>query len=81
MPAQRQEGFEAHLEALQRIVDDLEGGECTLEESLERYLDGVKRVRACREVLGQAEQKVRVLQRDAEGNPAEASFTEEADED
>ena len=81
MPGKRQEGFEAHLEALQRIVDELEGGECTLEESLERYLDGVKRVRACREVLGQVEKKVRVLQRDAEGNPAEASFTEEADED
>ena len=52
-----------------------------MEESLERYLDGVKRVKACREVLGQVEQKVRVLQRDADGNPAEASFTEEADGD
>ena len=81
MPAKRQDGFEDHLEALQRIVDELEGGECTLEESLERYLDGVKRVKACREVLGQVEQKVRVLQRDADGNPAEASFTEEADGD
>ena len=81
MPGKREDGFEDHLEALQRIVDELEGGECTLEESLERYLDGVKRVRACREVLGQVEQTVRVLQRDAEGNPAEASFTEEADED
>ncbi len=81
MPGKREDGFEDHLEALQRIVDELEGGECTLEESLERYLDGVKRVKACRDVLGEVERKVHVLQRDADGNPAEAPFTEEADED
>ena len=75
--ANRKEGFEDHLEALEKIVEALEQGELTLDQALERFEDGVKRLKACRELLSKAEEKVKILVRDAEGDLKEEPFESE----
>ena len=73
----KKEGFEEHLETLERIVEELESGELTLDGQMERYQEGVKRLKACYELLRSAEQQVKKLVRDAEGSLSEEPFEEE----
>ena len=75
--ANRKEGFEDHLEALEKIVEQLEQGELTLDAALERFEEGVKRLKACRDLLTKAEEKVKILVRDAEGELKEEPFESE----
>lgn len=53
--------FGEALRELETIVAELESGRLELEESLERYERGVGLLKALRERLSDAEQKVRVL--------------------
>jgi len=56
--------FEASLEALERIVKQLESGDLPLEKSLELFEQGIRLSRECQERLTQAERKIEVLLRD-----------------
>jgi exodeoxyribonuclease VII small subunit len=60
-------GFEARLAELEALVDTLERGELTLEESLAAFERGVLLTRTCQKVLDVAEQRVRILTSGAEG--------------
>lgn len=62
--------FEKSLASLEKIVRQLEEGDLSLEESLKLFEDGVKLSRECQERLNQAERRIEVLLRDADGNPA-----------
>lgn len=53
--------FEKTLADLEKIVDELESGDLTLDESLAKYEQGVKALKQCYEVLRDAEKKVEVL--------------------
>ena len=64
---EKQPTFESALAELEQIIADLESGELTLDESLERYERGIKALNACRKVLAQAEQKIQLLLRTSEG--------------
>lgn len=55
------QSFEAALSELQTLVDTLEQGELTLEQSLATFERGIALTRTCREALDAAEQKVRIL--------------------
>lgn len=66
--------FEASLEALEKIVRDLERGDMPLEESLRLFENGVKLSRDCQERLNQAERRIEVLMRDADGRPVVTAF-------
>lgn len=59
--------FEASLAELEQIVKKLEEGEQPLEESLTLFEQGVKLARECRERLTQAERRIEVLIKDADG--------------
>ena len=62
--------FEAALAELEQVVADLEGGELGLEESLQRYEQGVARLKQCQLQLAAAEQKIELLSGlDASGAP------------
>jgi len=61
--------FETSLTALERIVRDMEQGDLPLEKSLELFEQGVRLSRECQERLSEAERRVEVLLRDAEGRP------------
>ena len=54
--------FETGLQELEDIVKTLEGGNISLEDSLLAYERGMALLAHCQETLGQAEQKIRVLE-------------------
>ena len=68
--------FEASLEALERIVQQLEGGDLPLEKSLELFEQGIRLSRECQERLTQAERRIEVLLRDNQGRPVTAPYNE-----
>lgn len=53
--------FEAQLNALNEIVNAMEQGELSLDDSLKQYEAGIKLVRACQKTLNTAEQQVNIL--------------------
>lgn len=59
--------FEKALEKLEKIVEELEGGDFSLDASLKKYEEGVKLARFCREKLGKARQKIESLTKDKDG--------------
>ena len=59
--------FEKAMEQLENIVDQIEAGEIGLEESLEKYAQGIKLITQCRAVLTAAEKKIEQLT--GEDNP------------
>jgi exodeoxyribonuclease VII small subunit len=62
--------FEEALEALEKIVERLEKGELTLEESLGLYEEGIRLSRLCHGKLEEAEGKIEMLLKNARGEPA-----------
>ncbi|EAW32069.1 exodeoxyribonuclease VII small subunit [marine gamma proteobacterium HTCC2143] len=53
--------FEEALDQLEELVEDMENGDLTLEESLKAFEQGIKLTRECQSALSQAEQKVQLL--------------------
>lgn len=62
--AEQMPDFEAALVELENLVEVMETGEITLEESLAHFERGIKLTRQCQQALKQAEQKVRILMQD-----------------
>ena len=58
--------FEKALAELEQLVETMEKGDLTLEDSLQYFERGVTLTRACQKALAEAEQKVRILTRDNE---------------
>jgi exodeoxyribonuclease VII small subunit len=61
---EKEPGFEESLDALEKIVAQLESGELPLERALEIFEDGVGLARRCQSQLEEAERKVEVLLRE-----------------
>ena len=59
--------FEVALERLETIVEELEGGNLTLDESIKRYEEGVKLSRLLGQTLDQAEKRIERLVAAADG--------------
>jgi exodeoxyribonuclease VII small subunit len=53
--------FEAALRELEGLVEKMEQGELSLEQSLADFERGIELTRACQRALQEAEQKVQVL--------------------
>ena len=63
--------FEQSLDALEHLVEQMERGEMSLEESLAAYERGVGLYRRCQTALEQAELRVRLLSDPLEPDGAE----------
>ncbi len=63
----KEKSFEETLERLGQIVADMESGNLSLEDSLKQYEEGIKCARLCKEKLEQAEKKVELLVKQADG--------------
>lgn len=62
MPKKRQSvHFEKSIDELETIVEQLETGELSLEESLKAFEKGVALTRQCQQALDDAEKKVEIL--------------------
>lgn len=71
--------FEESILELEKIVNKLEDGEVTLDESLALFERGIKLSARANKVLDDAEQKVNVLLKDKSGNVSEQEFTAHED--
>lgn len=61
MASKKKPELEQALEDLEAIVEQLERGEMSLDESLKAFEQGVRLTRQCQTILATAEQKVQQL--------------------
>jgi len=59
--------FEEALSDLEKIVEELENGELTLEQSLERFQKGIELSKYCNKRLDEVERKISILIENEEG--------------
>ena len=69
--------FEDSIKGLELIVRQLEGGELTLDQSLQSFEQGIKLARDCEQALETAKGKVEKLISTAKGVASEAVKVEE----
>lgn len=58
---QKTPDFETALEELEALVNRMENGESSLEDSLKDFERGIELTRSCQTALAEAEQKVEIL--------------------
>ena len=75
--AEKKMTFEQAMTRLEEIVSQLENGEHALEDALSLYEEGVKRMKQCVSMLDRAEQKVRKLRTDENGELSKVPFVPE----
>nr|WP_317412220.1 exodeoxyribonuclease VII small subunit [uncultured Solibaculum sp.] len=63
--------FETSMTQLEEIVAQLESGDLPVEQSIQRFEEGLKLLSYCSEVLQKAEQKITVLTEDQDKSPSE----------
>jgi len=80
MTRKKSVNFEQALEELENLVEQMEDGELSLEESLAAFEKGVRIARECQEALKLAEQRVQVLLQQ-NGEEKLADFAASGDED
>ena len=61
MAAKKSYPFEQSLEKLEQLVERMEQGDLSLEDSLSTFEQGIKLTRECSQALARAEQKVKLL--------------------
>lgn len=66
MTKKTEPNFEKSLRELEQLVEKMEDGNISLEESLKYFERGVALTRACQKSLAEAEQKVRILMNKSE---------------
>lgn len=59
--------FEGALEELESVVEQLESGDLSLEDSLAAFEKGVSLVKFCNQKLSEVEKKIELLVQDKEG--------------
>ena len=62
------ENFETSLMNLEKIVAELESGQLSLEDSLERYKNGIDLIKHCNKLIDKAEKEVAKLTKDFKEN-------------
>jgi len=68
MAKRKSDAFEESLKKLQAIVEKMERGDLPLEDAVESYIEGMKLAQACQQKLEEAEARVRMLMKEAEGD-------------
>lgn len=68
--------FESAMTRLEEIVRQLEGADVTLDDSLTLYEEGIALVKLCSGRLDEAEQKIKIIRTDSNGNKNEEDFNE-----
>jgi exodeoxyribonuclease VII small subunit len=59
--------FEVALEELESVVEQLESGDLSLEDSLAAFEKGIRLVKYCNQKLNEVERRVEVLVKDKDG--------------
>ncbi len=53
--------FEDAMKSLEQIANELENGELSLEQSVDKFEEGIKISKKCNEILEKAEKKISIL--------------------
>ena len=69
--------FEDSMKKLEKIVEELDKGDHTLEESLQKFEEGLKLGKTCKDILEKAELRVRKLTEDDDGTYKEVDASDE----
>ncbi len=69
--------FEKDLEKLEQTVEALEAGGLSLDDALKRFEEGIKLARRCDKALTEAERKIEILMKNAQGEIAAEPFEDE----
>ncbi len=79
IPSKDGPSFEQAIQRLEKIVAEMEGAELPLEDVLKKYEEGTRLVRFCSQKLEEAEKKIELLTKKADGSVDLKPF--EADEE
>ena len=71
--SQKTPDFETALAELEALVEKMEQGDLSLDESLKQFERGVQLTRSCQQALKEAEQKVQILL-EKDGQPSLETF-------
>ena len=66
--------LEKALSDLEALVEELESGDIPLEKAMKKFEDGIKLTRSCKTALKDAEKKVEVQLKSADGDEALEDF-------
>lgn len=66
--------FEGAFKKLENIVEKLEAEDLSLDESLKSFEEGIRLARLCGKKLNEAEKKIEILLKDAQGTEKTESF-------
>lgn len=69
--------FEEALKKLEKIVEDLERGDLSLDEALKKYQDGIELSSACSQRLDNAKKKIDILIKNKKGELELKPFQED----
>lgn len=69
--------FEQSMQRLEQIVRAMEHGDVPLEESLKLFQEGTELVRACNQLLDEAQLQVKKIMSAPDGTPVEEDFAHE----
>ena len=77
MKKRDERSFEEEMEELEKIVAELENGDLTLDESLEKFKQGIEMSNHCSELLDDAEKSITILLKGKDGEVSETPFNVE----
>lgn len=73
MSLNMKKNFEEQIEELESIIKELEAGKLNLDESVEKFEEGMKISKECSKMLESAERKITILL-NKDGNVEEENF-------
>ena len=73
--------FEEALDELEKVVERLESGELSLEDSLAAFEEGIGLVKFCNQKLTEVEKKIELLVKDKDGKLQLRAMDDAADEE
>lgn len=75
--AEKKKTFEENLSRLEQILEEFEDENLTLEKSIKLYEEGVKLAGKCTLELEAAERKIKILQRNGDGDIVETPISQD----
>jgi len=75
---QKADAYDVLVTRLERVVGELESGQLSLEQSIEKFAEGVKLANEATRRLDEAERRIEMLVRNADGSEEEVPLDPEA---
>lgn len=72
--------YEEAIKELESILEQLDNGECSLDESLEKYKTGIRLYKHCNKILSKAEAEIKIVLEDEEKSLEQLDFIREVEE-